>query len=53
MYKSRRHEFSYNNISKPFQISKMMRHIENPGIVKSVFRNIHQYSVMFRDIQGR
>ena len=32
--------------SKPFQISKMMRHIENPGTVKTV------YSEIFRRIQG-
>ena len=32
--------------SRPFQISKMMRHIENPGIVKTV------YSDIFRCIQG-
>ena len=44
--------------SKPFQISKMMRHIENPGIkfiqtFLSVFSDIYQYSIMFRNIQRR
>ena len=45
--------------SKPFQISKMMRHIENPGIVRKVIqtfsgisRVIQQYSATFRDIEG-
>ena len=32
--------------SKPCQISRMMRHIENPGIVKTV------YSCIFRDINN-
>ena len=32
--------------SKPCQISKIMRHIENPGIVRTV------YSGIFRDIQA-
>ena len=32
--------------SKPYQISEMMRHIENPGIVRTV------YSGIFRHIQG-
>ena len=54
--------------SKPYQISKMMRHIENSGIVKTVysdifrdsqehsaiflFRNIQEHSAMFRHIEG-
>ena len=32
--------------SKPCQISKLMRHIENPAIVRTV------YSSIFRSIQG-
>ena len=32
--------------SKPCQISKIMRHIENPGIVRTV------YSDIFKHIQG-
>ena len=32
--------------SKPCQISKVMRHIENPGMVRTV------YSVMFRHTEG-
>ena len=42
--------------SKPSQISKMMRYIENPGFVRTfysdVFRDIQRYSVMFRHIEG-
>ena len=42
--------------SKPSQISKMMRHIENSGFVRTfysdVFRDIQRYSVMFRHIEG-
>ena len=41
--------------SKPCQISKIIRHNENPGIVRTVysgisyiFRDNQQYSVMFR-----
>ena len=38
------------------KISKMMRHIENPGIVKTVysdiFRRIQIYSPMFSLVQG-
>ena len=41
--------------SKPCQISKIIRHNENPGIVRTIyssisyiFRDIQQYSVMFR-----
>ena len=38
--------------SKPCQTSKMMRHIENPGIVRTVysgiFRDIQQYSTILR-----
>ena len=32
--------------SKPCQMSKMVRHIENPDIVRTV------YSVIFKHIQG-
>ena len=45
--------------SKLCQISKMMRDIENPGIVirfiqalSGIFSDIQQYSVMFRDTEG-
>ena len=44
--------------SKPFQISKMMRHIENPGIVRTaysfsgMFRDIQKYPAMFRHVEG-
>ena len=38
--------------SKPFQTSKMMRHIENPGTVRTVysgiFTDIQQYSAILR-----
>ena len=38
------------------KMSKMMRHIENPGIVKTVysdiFRRIQIYSPMFSLVQG-
>ena len=34
--------------SKPCQISKMMRHIENPGMVRTV---IHTFLGIFKDIQ--
>ena len=38
------------------KISKMMRHIENPGIVKTVYsdilRRIQIYSPMFSLVQG-
>ena len=40
-------------------MSKMMRYIENPGIAKTVysdifrlFRDIQQYSAMFKDTEG-
>ena len=36
--------------SKPCQISKMIKHIENPGIV-SLFRHFQAYSGTFSNIQ--
>ena len=43
--------------AKPFQISKMMRYIENPGTVKTVysdiFRRIQGHSPIFSHAQGR
>ena len=45
--------------SKSCQICKMMKHIEKPGIVGAVnwafsgmFKDIQQYSTMFRYIEG-
>ena len=42
--------------SKPFQISTMIRHIENPGIVKTVYSNIFNriqgHSLIFSHAQG-
>ena len=46
--------------SKPRQTSNIMRHIEKPGIVTTVysqvfsgiFRDIQQYSAMLRHIEG-
>ena len=42
--------------SKSCQTSKMMRHIENLGIVKTahwgIIKHIQQYSAMFRHIHG-
>ena len=41
--------------SKLSQISKMMRHIENPGIARTVysgiFRHIQEHSVILRHVQ--
>ena len=41
---------------KPCQISKMMRHIEDSGIVRTVysgiFSDIKQYSAMFRHTEA-
>ena len=38
--------------SKPCQISKMTRHIENPGIIRAgLFRHFHARSVTFGNIQ--
>ena len=41
---------------KPCQIFKMMRHIENPSIARTIYpgmsRNIQQYSVMYGYIEG-
>ena len=46
--------------SKPCQISKMKRHIENSGIVRTVYSDIFggyseifkQYSAMFKHTEG-
>ena len=42
--------------SKSFRISKMMRHIENSGIVKTVYSNIFKHiqghSPIFSHVQG-
>ena len=42
--------------SKPCQISKMMRHIENPGMVRTVYsyilRHIQEYSAIFSIAQA-
>ena len=35
--------------SKPCQISKIVRHIENPGIVRTVYL---AFSKIFKDSQG-
>ena len=37
---------------KPCQISKMMRHIENAGIVISLFRHIQGHSAIFSRFQA-
>ena len=44
---------------KPYPISKILRHIENPGIVRTViqaysetFSNIHSCLDIFRDIKA-
>ena len=41
--------------SKPCQISKMMRHIENPDMVRTVysgiFRYIQEHSAIFSHVQ--
>ena len=37
--------------SKPCQISKMMGHIENPGIARTVYSGIFRYSGTFSKIQ--
>ena len=58
MYKSRRHEFLYNNFNcnNDHAIITIARHIGNLGIVRTVylgiFSNIHQYSAMFRFTEG-
>ena len=42
--------------SNPCQISKMMRHIEKPGLVRTVYsnivRHIQRYSVIFSHVQA-
>ena len=42
--------------SKPCQISKMMRHIEKPGLVRTVYsnilRHIQRYSAIFSHVQA-
>ena len=42
--------------SKPCQLSKMMRHIKNPGIFRTVysgiFRHIKAYSAVSSDVQA-
>ena len=44
--------------SKPRQLSKIIKHIENPGkseyfiqVFSGIFRNIQQYSALFRHIE--
>ena len=42
--------------SKPCQISKMIRHIEKPGLVRTVYsnvlRHIQGYSAIFSHVQA-
>ena len=42
--------------SKPCQISKMIKHIEKPGLVRTVYsnvpRNIQGYSAIFSHVQA-
>ena len=42
--------------SRPCQINKMMRHIEKPGLVKTVYSNIlrhmQRYSAIFGHVQA-
>ena len=59
MYKSSRQEFLYNNIScNNNVIISLSGHIETPGIgyliqaFSGTFRDIQQYPVMFRHIEG-